>query len=240
MAVDETVQEGRTAKRDERTALPENRWPDVVAVLVALALYTFLPSGLFPVQRYVVVGIGLLLLVPLIVINPHHYTRQTRFSRLAEVALALVIVAANQLTLVLLIVQLVHKSNGGGGLLLASLQVWVTNVIAFALLYWCIDRAGPVARTTVPRSKMRAADFRFPQDEDADTIDEVARGSSEKSDWVPTFIDYLYFSLSNSMAFSATDTMPLTSRAKALMALESFAGFVMLALVIAHAVAQIG
>jgi uncharacterized membrane protein len=209
-------------------------------VLVALALYTFLPSGLFPVQRYVVVGIGLLLLVPLIVINPHHYTRQTRFSRLAEVALALVIVAANQLTLVLLIVQLVHKSNGGGGLLLASLQVWVTNVIAFALLYWCIDRAGPVARTTVPRSKMRAADFRFPQDEDADTIDEVARGSSEKGDWVPTFIDYLYFSLSNSMAFSATDTMPLTSRAKALMALESFAGFVMLALVIAHAVAQIG
>lgn len=34
--------------------------------------------------------------------------------------------------------------------------------------------------------------------------------------------------------------MPLTSRAKALMALESFAGFVMLALVIARAVAQIG
>lgn len=232
------MSEGRPGT--QRSSRPEHRWPAVVAILGALALYTLLPSGLFPLQRYIVVAIGALLLVPLIVFNPHHFTRETRLSRRAEVGLVLLIVAANQLTLVLLIVQLVHKSNNGGALLLASLQVWVTNVIAFALLYWCIDRAGPVARTTVPRSEMRRADFRFPQDEDADAVAEVAAGSSEKSDWVPTFIDYLYFSLTNSMAFSATDTMPLTTRAKALMALESFAGFVMLALVIARAVAQVG
>jgi hypothetical protein len=42
------------------------------------------------------------------------------------------------------------------------------------------------------------------------------------------------------MAFSPTDTMPLTHRAKLLMALESFAGFVLLALVIARAVSLIG
>jgi hypothetical protein len=42
------------------------------------------------------------------------------------------------------------------------------------------------------------------------------------------------------MAFSATDTMPLTARAKLLMALESFGGFVILALVIARAVSLIG
>jgi len=57
---------------------------------------------------------------------------------------------------------------------------------------------------------------------------------------VPNFVDYLYFSLSNSMAFSPTDTMPLSHRAKMLMALESFAGFVLLALVIARAVSLIG
>lgn len=186
--------------RGERTARPEHRWPVVVAVVLALALYTFLPSGLFDIQRYVVVGIGVILLIPLIVLNPHRYTKETRLSRLTEVALALIIVAANQLTLVLLIVQLVHRSNEGGALLLASLQVWVTNVIAFALLFWCIDRGGPVSRTNQPRSKLPRADFRFPQDEDADTVAEVAKGSSERSDWVPTFIDYLYFSLSNSMA----------------------------------------
>lgn len=223
-----------------RTAVAEHRWPPVIGVVVAMALYTFLPSGLFEIQRYVVVGIGIVLLIPLIVINPHRYTKETRFSRLSEVGLALLLVVANQLTLVLLVIQLVHKSNQGGALLLASLQVWVTNVIAFALLYWCLDRGGPVARTTLPRSRLRVADFRFPQDEDRDTVTEVAKGSSVKSDWVPAFVDYLYFSLSNSMAFSATDTMPLSMRAKALMALESFVAFVLLALVIARAVAQIG
>ncbi len=70
--------------RGERTARPEHRWPPVVAVVCAMALYTFLPSGLFEIQRYVVVGIGLVLLIPLIVINPHRYTKETRFSRLSE------------------------------------------------------------------------------------------------------------------------------------------------------------
>jgi hypothetical protein len=59
-------------------------------------------------------------------------------------------------------------------------------------------------------------------------------------DWTPSFLDYLYFSGTNSMAFSPTDTMPLSHRAKALMLAESFGGFVMLALVIAHAVGQLG
>lgn len=226
--------------REKRTARPENRWPVVVAVLIALGLYTFLPSDLFDVQRYVVVAIGLALLIPLVVLNPHHYTTETRFSRSAEISLALLIVGANQLTLILLVIRLVQASTDGGSLLLASLQVWVTNVIAFALLYWCLDRGGPVARTHTPRAELRDADFRFPQDEDADAVVEVARRSSKASDWVPTFVDYLYFSLTNSMAFSPTDAMPLSTRAKALMGLESFAGFVLLALVIARAVAQIG
>jgi len=42
------------------------------------------------------------------------------------------------------------------------------------------------------------------------------------------------------MAFSPTDVMPLSHRAKALMGLQSFAGFVLLALVIARAVSLLG
>jgi hypothetical protein len=52
---------------------------------------------------------------------------------------------------------------------------------------------------------------------------EVSVGSSEQSGWVPIFVDYLYLSLTNSSAFSPTDTMPLTSRAKALMGLQATA-----------------
>ncbi|MGN6443024.1 MAG: hypothetical protein ACTHL6_14150 [Arthrobacter sp.] len=43
-----------------------------------------------------------------------------------------------------------------------------------------------------------------------DAVKEVAAGSSVKTGWTASFVDYVYFSLSNSMAFSPTDTMPLS------------------------------
>jgi uncharacterized membrane protein len=116
----------------------------------------------------------------------------------------------------------------------------VTNVIAFGLAYWELDRGGPVSRRVKARPQLPHADFRFPQDEDSDAVREVAVGSSEHSGWVAAFVDYLYFSLTNSMAFSPTDVMPLTTRAKALMGLQAFIAFVILALVIARAVSLLG
>ena len=77
---------------------------------------------------------------------------------------------------------------------------------------------------------------RFPQDEDEDAIVEVARRSSAVRDWTPRFGDYLYTSLSNSMAFSASDAIPLSQRLKLMMGLQAFGGFVILALVIARSV----
>ncbi len=225
----------------KRAARAEHRWPAVVGLLVALALYGTLPNDFLPVVRYVVVGIGLLLLIPLLVLNPHHLDRQTRWGRRASVAQSLLLVAANQVALVQLVIELASaKHQSGPMLLVTALQVWLTNVIAFALIYWEIDRGGPVARTHDPRKELPAADFRFPQDEDADAVDEVAKGSSIKTDWTPKFLDFLYFALTNSMAFSPTDVMPLSHRAKALMGLQSFAGFVILALVIARAVSLLG
>ncbi|MCU1613420.1 MAG: hypothetical protein JWO98_960, partial [Frankiales bacterium] len=73
-------------------------------------------------------------------------------------------------------------------------------------------------------------------DEDADTVIEVAAGSSEKADWIPTFADYLYLSTTNSSAFSPTDTMPLSTRAKALMGVQATAALLTSLLVIARAV----
>ncbi len=74
------------------------------------------------------------------------------------------------------------------------------------------------------------------QDENDDAVVEVAAGSSKKSGWVPIFVDYLYVSLTNSSAFSPTDTMPLTSRAKALMGLQATAALLTSLIVIARAV----
>jgi hypothetical protein len=112
----------------------------------------------------------------------------------------------------------------------------LTNIIAFGLAFWEIDRGGPVARATLPRENLPPADFRFPQDEDEDTVAEVSSGSSAISDWRPEFPDYLYVSVTNSTAYSPTDTMPLSHRAKLLMAVESIEGLLISVLVIARAV----
>ena len=224
-------------RHPSRTSAAEARWPAALGILVALTLYTTLPGSFFPELRYVVLGLGILLLIPVLVFNPRRLNRQARWVRILSISQALLLLLANQVALVQLVVQLVTVPNSDGHpLLLAALQVWVTNVISFALIYWELDRGGPVARWLRAREELPAADFRFPQDEDHDAVAEVARRSSVKSDWMPAFIDYLYFSLSNSMAFSPTDTMPLSSRAKALMGFEAFAGFVLLALVISRAV----
>ena len=44
-----------------------------------------------------------------------------------------------------------------------------------------------------------------------------------KQRWTPWFLDYLYVSLTNATAFSPTDTMPLTTRAKLIMGAQSLA-----------------
>jgi uncharacterized membrane protein len=221
-------------------ARAEHRWPAVIALLVALGLYATLPSTFLPPLRYTVVAVGLLMLIPLIGLNPARLRRQTRWSKYLATGQALLLVAANEVALVQLIILLTSSGKQDGPtLLLAALQVWVTNIIGFALVYWELDRGGPVSRRHAERKDLPAADFRFPQDEDHDAVEEVATRSSVKTGWVASFVDYLYFSASNSMAFSPTDTMPLSPRAKIFMVIEAAGGFVLLALVIAHAVALI-
>jgi uncharacterized membrane protein len=225
----------------ERRPATEYRWPPVVAIAVALALYGALPSEVPVVLRAVVVVVGVLLVVPVVVLNPRRLDRETRWSRGFAVAQVLLLLVANQVALGFVVRALLTAKHEDGPLvLLATLQVWVTNVIAFGLAYWELDRGGPVSRRIKARPQLPRADFRFPQDEDHDAVREVAVGSSAHSGWVAAFVDYLYFSLTNSMAFSPTDVMPLSTRAKALMGTEAFIAFVILALVIARAVSLLG
>lgn len=214
----------------------ESRWPASAAILVAVALNLVGHDASTSVVRLVAAGITLALLIPLFVVNPRRLDTETRWSRGVSIALAVVLAVANQVNVVWVVVALVDGSTDGPLLLLTALQVWVTNVVAYALLFWEIDRGGPVARGTLDRSDLPAADFAFPQDSLGDAVTEVSRTSSEHADWRAGFVDYLYISATNTMAFSPTDTMPLSSRAKLLMAIEGVTGFVLLALVIARAV----
>ena len=55
-------------------------------------------------------------------------------------------------------------------------------------------------------------------------------------DWHPRLFDYMYVSFTNSIAFSPTDAMPLTRRAKVLMLSEAGVSAITVLLVAARAV----
>ena len=226
--------------RSRHSQRGENRVPPAVAVLLAAGLYLLLPQNLLLGPRFLIPALELVLLVALVASNPWRLTRETRWSRTASIVLSGVIVLANLAALGLLIHTLVDREvKSGGELLLAALEVWVTNVIAFGLIYWELDRGGPVARTQLPRDEIPLADLRFSHDEDRDTVAEVSKGSSKVADWMPTLVDYLYLSVTNSSAFGPTDTMPLSTRFKILMGIQATAGLLTSLLVIARAVGSL-
>jgi hypothetical protein len=152
-------------------------------------------------------------------------------SRTADIVVLSVVVTANLCGLALLISSLVtEKSNdlSGGQLLLSGALVWLTNVVVFGLLYWSVDAGGPRART---RHGRRRPDFWFPQD-DNDRL--------HKTGWYPRLGDYTYVALTNGIAFSPTDAMPLTRGAKAFMSLEAMISVGAVLLVAARAVNVLG
>lgn len=151
-------------------------------------------------------------------------------SRMAALVLIGILIVANFSAVAILVFGIATintRTLSGSELLISALVVWIANVLVFGLLFWELDAGGPMGRRRGPR---RSADLRFPQDDDP-------AGAGR---WHPQAWDYLYVSLTNSIAFSPTDTMPLSLRLKATMALESaIAGFTVL-LVLARAVNVIG
>lgn len=190
-----------------------------------LALSLLLPDEVLFFPSWVVPVLGVLLLIPLIVFNPRRLTRETNWSRWLSIALAILLTVANQLTVVRTIEVLLGGHADGGAVLLTALQVWVSTIIAFGLVYWELDRGGPVARRRPELWAAGEADFQFPQETDAAT-----------ASWRPVYLDYLYVAMTNMVAFSPTDTMPMTVRAKVIMAYQALGGFILLALVISRAV----
>jgi hypothetical protein len=137
------------------------------------------------------------------------------------------LVAANLLGISLVLGSLLsgHKDLTGGQLLFSAGVVLVVNVITFSLVFWEVDCGGPIHRAmTRGRS---APDFQFPQDENTHLAAPA---------WAPRLEDYLYIALTNSIAFSPTDAMPLTHRAKLFMGIESLIAAVTVLVVAARAV----
>jgi len=108
-------------------------------------------------------------------------------------------------------------------LLASGAVVWLGNNLSFALLYWLMDGGGPVARLR----REIPVDFAFTQH----MSPELAPPG-----WRPVFLDYLHLGFTNATAFSPTDVMPLTLRAKYTMLVQSTVALALFGLIVARAV----
>jgi uncharacterized membrane protein len=165
------------------------------------------------------------LLLPLAWSVPRHRLEQTGHRRTVALALVGVITAANVLALTALIASLLSgQEKSGGELLLKGATIWSTNIVTFGLLFWELDRGGPIRRG---RPHPPPRDFQFPQDENP---------ALAEPSWHPRLADYVYISFTNAIAFSPTDAMPLTRRMKMMMLTESAISATTVLLVAARAV----
>ena len=109
-------------------------------------------------------------------------------------------------------------------LLVGTGIVLATNIVTFGLLYWQLDGGGPSGRLVHSKPY---PDFQFPQ---------TGAEGLAPPDWQPRFQDHLYLAYTNVVAFSPTDTLPLTHRVKGLMAIQSMISLAVLVVVISRVI----
>ena len=180
-----------------------------------------------PWWAWLLVAAPALLLIVLLLVAPLAELSPGRV-RNVGVALLGLLVASDAFAVGVLLAALAGSSAASlsaGELLTHGAVVWLTNIITFGLLFWLLDEGGPRVRAERER---RDVDFQFPQD------------TVQRAGWTPRLSDYLYVSLTNAIAVSPTDTMPLTPRAKGLMAVESLISYAVVILVVARAVNALG
>jgi len=211
---------------------PESRLPVLFALIAVIGLQLGIPKSYTVVPRWPLIGLELLLLAVLTWLNPLRLTNATRLGRYATLVLLAAITLDNTLSAALLDIRILsgEVSNKAAVLLGSGGAICVTNIIVFGIWYWELDRGRPFARRA---GEQPYPHLTFPQ-MDPDTAKLVKPG------WRPTFLDYLYVSLTNAMAFSPTDTMPLARWAKGMMAVQSLVAVTTIALVIARAVNVLG
>ena len=199
-----------------------------LAVLAAGGLRAALPSQLRSGDaRWVFVVVVAGLLVILIIGDPGRIDRDSASLRLLTGTLIGLISAVNAVAAVRLvagIIGAVSFSTDANVLLASGGAIWLSNVIAFGLWYWDLDRGGAAARA---RGSSRQPAFVFP---------EMTNAQYVGHDWYPKFMDYLHLSFTTGTAFSPTDVSAIRPWAKLMMMAEEAISLVVAILVVSRAV----
>jgi Protein of unknown function (DUF1345) len=207
----------------------EHRWPSALAVAVAVLLQLLLPAPMVPQGRYLLPMLELALLVALVVANPFRMHRESRALRVAGLGLTALVGLSNGWSALLLAARILDGGYPAGpaALLATGGAIWLTNVLAFALLYWELDGGGPGARVT----GAAAPDLAFAQTQNPELA---------TADWRPEFVDYLFVAFTAGTSFGPTDVTVLSRRLKVAMMTQAAVALVVVVLVVARAVNVLG
>jgi hypothetical protein len=208
--------------------LGEPRWPMAAAVLVTGLLRATLPHELRNGDAaWLFLAILVLLLGALVIGDPGRIDRDRPWlHNLTSVLIGLITVtnADAAVRLVIAIVDTASWTQDAKVLLASGAAIWLSNVIAFALWFWNLDRGGPAARASGHGSRPALI---FP---------EMLHPEHVGDDWGPTFVDYFHFAFATATAFSPTDVSAVKTWTKLMMMAEEAISLVVAILVVARAV----
>jgi len=213
-------------------------WLACGAIVVVAILQVFLINHLTLGPRWLAPAAEIALLLPLAAMFRVRQRRvrqavaagriidhQWRIIRHLALALITLITVMNFAALTELVrALLAGRSETGTTLLIDAVIIWMINIIVFALWFWGLDGGGPAVRHAQGRPSF---EFLFPQ---------ALLNPSDAARFSPGFVDYLFLAFTNATAFSPTDTMPLSQRAKLLMMAQAMISLLTIAFVAARAV----
>jgi len=221
------VPDGAT-RADDQSGRGEARWPMALAVIVTGLLRATMPPELRNGDaRWLFLVLLAALLGALIIGDPGRIDRDVPWLRILTSALIGVITLANADAAIRLVVSIINVSpftNNAKVLLASGGAIWLTNVIAFGLWYWDLDRGGPAARAS---GTGRRPALIFPEMKNQEHV---------APDWSPQFVDYFHFSFATATAFSPTDVSAIRPWMKLMMMSEEAISLVVALLVVARAV----
>lgn len=190
-------------------------------VLVIVAIQLSLPPSVTVGPRWLVPVIELSGIPIVVVLTVRLGSEQPRVRAIMTTYLVFLVLACVMNALLLLASLLRGSDDSGEYLLFAGFGVLAINVLSFGLVYWWIDGGGPGRRQA---GAVTAPDFLFPQQ---------GQGLHE---WRPGLIDYLFTAYTNIIAFSPTDTMPLSHRVKILFTVQSATALLTIVVTLSRAV----
>jgi hypothetical protein len=206
---------------------PEPRWQALLAAVAVGGIYLALPTSLVIGPPWLLPTLILTLLIPTVV---SHRTGHRSLNHVLGILINSIITLALIGSVILLVRALPSHKEDPLSLLRSGGELWLTNVLVFALWYWRLDGGGPTVRRE--QREFGSRSFVFPQMQ----VEKEERSRFACGGWRPHFVDYLFIAFTQSSTFGPTDAPLLARWAKILAMMQIAISLSIVILLISRAV----